>query len=383
MDSSPALRYLTPKDTLPRQIRVKNKTPAPIQITAEQLLREARVHQDSVIRPPNHKITDQTELDEYRLRKRKQFEDLIRRNRWNVSVWVKYAEWEDSQQEFERARSVWENALKEINYRNHTLWLRYAEFEMKNKFIDHARNVWDRAVTLLPRVDQLWYKYVHMEEMLGNVTGAREVFERWMKWMPIQHGWLCYIKFEVRYNEIEQARAIFERFVMCHPTVDAWIRYANFEVKNGQVVKARNVYERAVEKFTEDEEEAEKLFVAFAAFEERCKEVKRARCIYKFALDRIPKGKAEELFSKFVAFEKQYGDKEEIEDAIIGKRRFKYEEEVRKSPLNYDAWFDYIGLEESVGNTEKTREVYERAIANVPPAEEKRYWQRYIYLWYV
>ena len=27
------------------------------------------------------------------------------------------------------------------------------------------------------------------------------------------------------------------------------------------------------------------------------------------------------------------------------------------------------------------REVYERAIANVPPAPEKRYWQRYIYLW--
>ncbi|KAH0974970.1 hypothetical protein GBA52_016869 [Prunus armeniaca] len=27
---------------------------------------------------------------------------------------------------------------------------------MKNKFINHARNVWDRAVTLLPRVDQLW-----------------------------------------------------------------------------------------------------------------------------------------------------------------------------------------------------------------------------------
>ncbi|XP_045827374.1 crooked neck-like protein 1 [Trifolium pratense] len=109
MTSSPALRYLTPKDTdvkLPRQIHVKNKTPAPIQITAEQLLREARVHQDSVIRPPNQKINDQIELNEYRLRKRKHFEDLIRRNRWNVSVWVKYAEWEDSQQDFERARSV-------------------------------------------------------------------------------------------------------------------------------------------------------------------------------------------------------------------------------------------------------------------------------------
>lgn len=26
-------------------------------------------------------------------------------------------------------------------------------------------------------------------------------------------------------------------------------------------------------------------------------------------------------------------------------------------------------------------QVYERAIANVPPVVEKRYWRRYIYLW--
>lgn len=36
---------------------------------------------------------------------------------------------------------------------------------MKHKFINHARNVWDRAVTLHPRVDQLWYKYSYMEEV--------------------------------------------------------------------------------------------------------------------------------------------------------------------------------------------------------------------------
>lgn len=46
---------------------------------------------------------------------------------------------------------------------------------MRHRFVNHARNVWDRAVSLLPRVDQLWYKYVHMEEMLGNVAGARQV----------------------------------------------------------------------------------------------------------------------------------------------------------------------------------------------------------------
>ncbi|KAI3906193.1 hypothetical protein MKW92_042434, partial [Papaver armeniacum] len=68
------------------------------------------------------------------------------------------------------------------------------------------------------------------------------------------------------------------------------------------------------------------------------------------------------------------------EDAIMGKRRFQYEEEVKKNPYNYDSWFDYIRLEENAGRKNRIREIYERAIANVPPAEEKRYWQWYIYL---
>ncbi|KAK3002087.1 hypothetical protein RJ639_020546 [Escallonia herrerae] len=381
-DSDSSLGYLTRKETevkLPRPTRVKNKTPAPIQITAEQILREARERQEAEIRPPKQKITDPTELADYRLRKRKEYEDLIRRVRWNKSVWVKYAKWEESQKDFNRARSVWERAL-DVDYRDHTMWLKYADVEMKNKFINHARNVWDRAVTLLPRVDQLWYKYIHMEEMLGNVAGARQIFERWMSWEPDQQAWLSYIKFELRYNEIERARAIFERFVACQPKVSSWIRFAKFEMKNGEIGRARGCYERAVDKLADDEE-AETLFVAFAEFEEKCKETERARCIYKFALDHIPKGRAEDLYRKFVGFEKQYGDREGIEDAIVGKRRFQYEDEVRKNPLNYDSWFDYIRLEESGGNKERIREVYERAIANVPPAEEKRYWQRYIYLW--
>ncbi|KNA17989.1 hypothetical protein SOVF_074890 [Spinacia oleracea] len=381
-ESNPSLGFLTMKETevrYPQSTRVKNKTPAPIQITAEQLLREARERQESEIRPPKQKIADSAELADYRLRKRKEFEDLVQRVRWDVSVWVNYARWEESQKNFEHARSVWERAL-EVDYRNHTLWLKYANMEMKNKFINHARNVWEHAVSLLPRVDQLWLKYIHMEEMLGNVAGARQIFERWMQWHPDHQGWRSYIKFELRYNEIDRARQIYERLVQCHPKADAWIRYAKFELKNGEIARSRNCYERAVDKLADDEE-AEQLFVAFAEFEERCKETERARCIYKIALDHIPKGRAEEVYKKFVAFEKQYGHKEGINDAIVGRRRFQYEDEVRKNSLNYDIWFDYIRLEESVGVKDKVRDLYERAISNVPPAEEKCYWQRYIYLW--
>ncbi|KAK9067586.1 hypothetical protein SSX86_011697 [Deinandra increscens subsp. villosa] len=382
-EGDPSLGYLTRKETevrLPRPTRVKNKTPAPIQLTSEQILRDARERQEAEIRPAKQKITDSTELEDYRLRKRKEFEDLVRRVRWNKSAWVKYAKWEESQKDFKRARSVWERAFH-VDCTDHTMWLKYAAAEMKNKSINHARNVWDRAVTFLPRVDQLWCKYIHMEEMLGNVAGARQIFERWMSWEPDQHAWLSYIKFELRYNETERARAIYERFVRCTPKAGAWIRYAKFEMKNGEISRARNCYERAAAKLEDYDEEAETLFVAFAEFEEMCKEPERARCLYKFALDHIPKGRAEVLYRKFVAFEKQYGDREGIEDAIVGKRRFQYEEEVGKNPLNYDYWLEYIRLEESVGNKPRIREVYERAIANAPPADEKRYWQRYIYLW--
>ena len=33
-----------------------------------------------------------------------------------------------------------------------------------------------------------------MEEMLGNVPGARQIYERWMSFEPDHHGWMSYIK---------------------------------------------------------------------------------------------------------------------------------------------------------------------------------------------
>jgi len=87
------------------------------------------------------------------------------------------------------------------------------------------------------------------------------------------------------------------------------------------------------------------------------------------------------LNKDYIAFEKRHGDKSKIEDAIVGNRRTQYEELISQDCYNYDTWFDYIRLEETEGNMEKTREVYERAVSNVPPLAEKRFWRRYVYLW--
>lgn len=359
--------------------RVKNKQPAPVQITAEQILREAKERQEEDPKPPKQKITDPDELAEYRTRKRKEFEDGIRRNRNAIPLWIKYAMWEETQLEFDRARSVWERAL-EIDHRNTTIWLKYAEMEMRHRNVNRARNIWDRAVAILPRVDQFWYKYAYMEEMLGNVAGARQIFDRWMQWEPEDNAWTSYIKMEMRYNETERARGVFERFVQLAPKVSTWMKFAKFESKYGTTKRARSVYERSIAELGEYAHEPE-LLLAFAKFEERVKETERSRAIYKFALDSIPKSKAGDLYQSFVAFEKQHGDREGIEDVIVSKRRFQYEEELKEHPYNYDTWFDYVRLEESTGDGDRVREVYERAIAQKPLSAEKRAWRRYVYLW--
>eukprot|EP00953_Heterococcus_sp_UTEX-ZZ885_P016071 9059-Heterococcus_DN1.PRE.1 len=85
----------------------------------------------------------------------------------------------------------------------------------------------------------------------------------------------------------------------------------------------------------------------YAAFEERCKEFDRARVIYKYALDQMPRESVPDLYREFTSFEKRHGSIEGIEEVIVGKRRLAYEEEVAKDAHNYDAWFDYVRLEEA------------------------------------
>ena len=81
-NTDPKLGYLTRKDIevkLPRPTRVKNKNSVRIQITTEQILREARELQKAEkIRPPKQKITNADELAKYCLLKCKEFEDCVR-----------------------------------------------------------------------------------------------------------------------------------------------------------------------------------------------------------------------------------------------------------------------------------------------------------------
>ena len=110
--------------------KVATKCQAEVQITAEQLLQEAAATKmEKGPPPPRQKITDPGELADLQLRKRKEFEDNVRKNRTVMTNWIKYARWEETQQQFEWARSVYERAIK-VDYQNIPVWLKYAEMEI-------------------------------------------------------------------------------------------------------------------------------------------------------------------------------------------------------------------------------------------------------------
>lgn len=85
---------------------VKNKAVAPLQISAEQILLEAFERKDEPLKAPKQSIADLEELKEFQGRKRQEYEEALRRNRLNTGQWIRYAEFEVEQREYERARSV-------------------------------------------------------------------------------------------------------------------------------------------------------------------------------------------------------------------------------------------------------------------------------------
>ncbi|KAJ1779545.1 NineTeen Complex (NTC) component, partial [Coemansia sp. RSA 1824] len=356
-----------------------NKNAAAVQITAEQLIREAFDRQSTVQKAPRQKVLDGEELSDYQMRRRREFEEGVRRNRSNIGEWLRYATWEESQQEIARSRSIYERAL-DVDARSQTVYIKYAEMEMKNKNINLARNLFDRAVTVLPRVSQFWYRFAYMEELVDNVQGAREVFDRWMQWEPEYEAWMAFIKFEQRYKEVQNVRGVFERLVFVHPEPKAWLRWAQFEETNGDADSVREVFGRAIDRLGEEHMD-QHVFISFAKFEVRMREHERARAIYKYALQRLPRAQSQSLYNQYTVFEKQFGDTNEVEEVVVRKRRMQYEAMVKRDPRDYDAWIDFAKLEESAGDRDRIRDVYERAVAEHPTTAEKDVWRRYIYIW--
>ncbi|QHO18670.1 Crooked neck-like protein [Arachis hypogaea] len=307
-EAEPTLGHLTLKDTevkLPRPTRVKNKTPAPIQITAEQILREAR--EQAEIRPPKQKITDPTELGEYRLCKRKEFEDQIRRVRWNIGVWIKEG--------------------------------------IEDAVVGKRRFQYEDEVRKNPLNYDSWFDYIRLEESVGNKERIREVYERAIANVPPaeeKRFWQLYIYL--------------------------WINYALYEELDAEDVDpTRDVYRKCLNLIPHSKFSFAKIWLLAAQFEIRQLNLKGARQILGNAIGNAPKDK---IFNKYIEIELQLGN--------IDRCRKLYEKYLEWSPENCYAWTKYAELERSLSETERARAIFELAIAQPALDMPELLWKAYI-----
>ena len=80
----------------------KNYGIASIQITAEQIVRDSEAQKTDEIIIPTQRINDEEELNDYKLRRRHDFEESVKRHRHRHAVWLNYALFEESLGEYPR-----------------------------------------------------------------------------------------------------------------------------------------------------------------------------------------------------------------------------------------------------------------------------------------
>lgn len=357
--------------------------PAKEQITAEKLVSEAYNDRLTPLKTPEYKITDAEELYAYQRRKRQEYEAAIRRNRFNFGQWIRYAQFEISQHDFPRARSILERAL-DVDSTNVSLWIRYVQIEIKGGNVNHARNLLERATKILPRVDKLWYEYVTVEESLGNVIAVRNIFKQWLPWKPGKDVWRHYIQFEERYKEYDNCRAIFEQYVLVYPVSSVWLSWADFEKLRGDVINIRNVYKLGLQSLSKSHALDAKFLESWARWEATQGKIESSRKLYEFGLKALDTSGKTKLQKLYTAFEKRHGSKASIEKTTFETRKADYESELSKTPTDFDKWWLYFDLisDPTLHLSEDIiRDSFNKALARPPRTHEKHDWLPYMYLW--
>jgi crooked neck len=130
-----------------------------------------------------------------------------------------------------------------------------------------------------------------MDEMIGDYDNVRKTFNDWMSWEPTENAWNAYLKFEERRGELDKCRDILNRYIDVNRHVNSYIKAAKFEDFHKRKDLARLYYEKAIAELGVDAFD-ENFFIQFTKFEIKNKEFERAKILFKFALDKIPKTRA-------------------------------------------------------------------------------------------
>lgn len=158
------------------------------------------------------------------------------------------------QQDYDRARQVFEAALKLIPHKRFTfskVWIQYAHFEVRRQNVDKARKIMGAAIGASPK-PKSFKAYIELELRLLDFERCRKLYQKFLEFDPADSTvWIKFAQLETELRDVERARALYELAVQ-QPELEmpelVWKAYIQFEEDEDEYDNARKLYERLLER---------------------------------------------------------------------------------------------------------------------------------------
>ncbi|KAL0235995.1 hypothetical protein GEMRC1_002577 [Eukaryota sp. GEM-RC1] len=356
---------------------------APIQITAEQILLEAFERQaDIYFRPLQEQITDEVDLADYLVRRRREFEANVGRSPNKSKPWIEYASWELAMQDHRRMRSIMERALCTL-YTEPKLWLAYAELELKGGNLEEALEVFSRATCTLPRIDKLWIIYLDVLRRSNQPYESQHaVYNKWMSWHPPNSAYIAFADFEFRMNNVDNVWKVLEQMISTRPKAQSFRDAMSFAKHRVQDLKQSIYFAQVfIQGFLDQALADVTIFLELSSLYVEIGSLDEARSAFKFAIDNVATKDKSKVGKEWLFIERKYGDPSDIQTVALLSRKYfcLYRTEIKPNDVNN--WFDLIKiLQELSSPKDEVVSVFERAI-KVEIDSTSPTFQRLVYLW--
>lgn len=324
---------------------------------------------------------------------------------------LKFAEWEITQQEFKRAKEIYNIALKKwpnskelitsqsqfernfgsssdiensivkkrrISYENELKtdpqnvykWMLYLDL-IAEFFPSDTIDVFENATVMaLPKQklskDSEWRRYIflwiryfaYVELQTNGIDKCDELFKKCLNTIIPHHKftfsdiWIMYAEFSIRQNDMSKARKILGRSIGLCPTDEVFTFYIELETKLRDFDRVRKIYE----KYLEYDASRPRLWVDYAQLEDNLGDEERARAIYHVSLTLddsiIPISGQLEILTHFIEFETE---SQEYDNA-----RELYGTYLKRSNYSPNVWIAFATYESSTPTAEQLKALYEK-----------------------
>ncbi len=284
---------------------------------------------------------------------RKKYESLVMSHPKELNNWLRYASWEESQAELERARSIFERCLTTLSHaQQYRLWIAYADLEMRCGEPNSVKNVFQRALDLLPFEHRVWWRYTTFLEALGDFGFLRRTFQDWLtRFAPkdpreSERAVLGLVSFEKKYEKANARRA-YEMLVGRHGSVTNWLSYGTFLESPLDFLAAQSVYRRAIQATAPTAPMAARLYERLARLERTHGTVEAARAVYRAAMDTLPPGATERLANEYLLFEQQHGGQDDISAVVTEAQTRRYAAWIEQHPEDWAARLECVAMLEA------------------------------------